>query len=113
MNRKLLLAAIFVALLCACATKWEAVNEGGFTAQMPGTANRQTQSIDTPSGKIDITMLSVEKSGEAFIVGYNDIPAAVATLADANPEQFLNNARDGAVQNVHGKVTSEHAITID
>jgi hypothetical protein len=113
MNRKLLLATIFVALLCACATKWETVSEGGFTAQMPGTPKRQTQSVPAGGDNIDVTMLSVEKGDEAFIVGYNDIPAAVATLADANPEQLLNNARDGAVQDIHGKVTSEHAITID
>src|SRR5437763_10204009 len=113
MRRKLILAATLAALLCACATKWETVNEGGFTVQMPGTPTRQTQSVDTASGKIDITLLSVEKSGEAFIVGYNEIPAAVAAMADKDPDTFLNNARDGAVRNVNGKVTSEHAITID
>jgi len=113
MRRKLILAATLAALLCACATKWETVNEDGFTVQMPGTPTHQTQSVDTASGKIDITLLSVEKSGEAFIVGYNDIPAAVAAMADQNPDSFLNNARDGAVRNVNGKVTSERPVTID
>src|SRR2546423_13062679 len=112
MRRKLILAATLAALLCACATKWETVNEDGFTVQMPGTPTHQTQSVDKASGKIDITLLTVEKSGEAFIVGYNDIPAAVAAMADQNPDSFLNNARDGAVRNVNGKVTSERPVTI-
>src|SRR5437588_10600454 len=113
MRRKLILAATLAALLCACATKWETVNEDGFTVQMPGTPTHQTQSVDTPSGKIDITLLSVEKNNEAFIVGYNDIPAAIAAMADQDPTTFLNNARDGAVKNVNGKGTSEPPVTID
>src|SRR5256714_4894804 len=113
MRRKLILAATLAALLCACATKWETVNEDGFTVQMPGTPTHQTQSVDTASGKIDITLLSVEKSGEAFIIGYNDIPAAAAPMADHNPTSFLNNAREGAVRNVNGKGTSERPVTID
>ena len=117
MSRNLFTLALIVLLFCACSmlsqTKWETVSEGGFTAQMPGTPNRQTQSVDTAGGKIDITMLSTTKGNEAYIVGYNDIPASIAAIADANPETFLNNARDGAVRNVNGKVTSEHAITID
>ncbi|HST54181.1 MAG TPA: hypothetical protein VLJ61_19390 [Pyrinomonadaceae bacterium] len=116
MSRNLFSLAVVILLFCACSmmqTKWETINEGGFTAQMPGTPNRQTQSVNAGGSKIDITMLSVTKGNEAFIVGYNDIPPAIAQLADANSETFLNNARDGAVQNVHGHVTSEHAITID
>ena len=44
---------------------------------------------------------------------YNDIPAAIAAMADQDPTTFLNNARDGAVKNVNGKVTSERPVTID
>ncbi len=117
MARNLFSLAIVVLIFCACSsmtqTKWETVNEGGFTAQMPGTPSRQTQSVNAGGTNIDITMLSVTKGNEAYIVGYNDIPAAVAKLADSNTETFLNNARDGAVNNVHGTVTSEHSITID
>src|SRR5204863_9284386 len=110
MRRKLILAATLAALLCACATKWETVNEDGFTVQMPGTPTHQTQSVDTASGKIDITLLSVENSGEAFIVGYNDIPAADAAMADQNPDALLTNARAAAVRTVHGKPTNARHV---
>jgi hypothetical protein len=110
MIRKLLLFA----LLCACLAftfEWETVTEGGFTAQMPATPTRQVQSIDTSSGKIDVTILAATKGGEAFLIGYNDVPASVAAAAD--PKTILDNARDGAVRKVNGKVTSEREISIE
>lgn len=116
-SRNLFSLAIVVLIFCACSsltqTKWETVNEGGFTAQMPGTPKRQTQSVNAGGTNIDITMLTVEGSNEAFIVGYNDIPSAMAAAVDSNTDTFLNNAREGAVGNVHGHVTNEHAITLD
>jgi hypothetical protein len=116
-SRNLFYLAVAVLIFCACSsltqTKWETVSEGGFTAQMPGTPNRQTQTVPAGGQNIDITMFTVTKGNEAFIVGYNDIPASVAKVADSDPQTLLNNARDGAVGNVHGTVTSEHAITID
>jgi hypothetical protein len=110
MIRKLILFA----LLCACLAftfEWETVKEGGFTAQMPGTPTREVVSVDTKAGKLDITILTVTKGDEVFIIGYNDIPASVA--ADANPKTILDNARDGAVRKVNGKVTSEREISIE
>jgi hypothetical protein len=117
MSRNLFYLALIVLLFCACSmlqTKWETVSEGGFTAEMPGTPKRQTQSVDTAGGgKIDVTMLMVQNGDEGYIVGYNEVPQAIAQVADQNTAQFLNSARDGAVQNVHGTVTSERDITID
>ena len=115
MNRRLLLATLFAALLvCGCSTllapKWETLSEGGFTAQMPGKAEKQTQSVPTAVGAITFNTFSVEHRSEAFIVGYNDFPAAATKNID--PEQLLNNAKAGAVQNVGGKVTGEKSVTL-
>jgi hypothetical protein len=115
MKRRLLLPTLFAALLvCGCsallAPKWETLNDGGFTVQMPGKAEKQSQSVETQVGPIAFNTFSVEHSGEAFIVGYNDFP--VAATANIDPEQLLNNAKTGAVQNVGGKVTGEKSITM-
>jgi hypothetical protein len=115
MNRRLLLPTLFAALLvCGCSTllapKWETLSEGGFTAQMPGKPEKQTQTIPTAVGSVTFNTFSVEHRSEAFIVGYNDFPAAAITNAD--PEQLLNNAKNGAVKNVGGKVTGEKSITM-
>jgi hypothetical protein len=113
-SRNLFYLAVAVLIFCACSsltqTKWETVSEDGFTAQMPGTPNRQTQSVGAGT---DITMFTTTKGNEAFVVGYNDLSAADAKAADSDPQTLLNNARDGAMKNVHGTVTNEHAITID
>lgn len=116
MARNLSALAMVAMLFCACSmmqTKWETVNEGGMTAQMPGTPQKQSQSVSTAVGPINVTMLTVTKGNEAFIVGYNDVPDQAAAVADSRPDDFLNNARDGAVNNVHGKVTSERPLTLD
>lgn len=115
MTRRLLLPSLLVALLCACSaltTKWETLNEGGFTARMPGTPKRDTQSVDTPVGKVAFNTYSVENGGEAFIVGYNDFPDNAATQ-NADAEGLLDKARDGAVRNVNGTVTSEKSVTMN
>ncbi|HEX3560352.1 MAG TPA: hypothetical protein VHU19_14185 [Pyrinomonadaceae bacterium] len=113
MNRRLLFPLLLIALLlCACTTKWETVSETGFTAQMPGTPQKQTQSVDTAVGSVAFNTYSVQNGSEAFIVGYNDFPDNAATQ-NADPQELLNKARDGAVQNVNGKVTNEKPITMD
>lgn len=111
MKPKILLIAFALIFLAACAAKWETLSEGGFTVQMPGTPNKQSQSINTAVGPVTINMYTVETKGEAFIVAYSDYPEAAASQAD--PQQLLNNARDGAVRNVNGKITSERSVTLN
>ena len=115
MARNLSSLALVALLFCACSmmqTKWETLNEGGMTVQMPGTPQKQTQSVSTAVGPVAFNTYSVQNGSEAFIVGYNDFPDTPATRG-ANPEDLLNKARDGAVQNVGGKVTSEKPITMN
>ena len=115
MARNLSSLALIVLLFCACSmlqTKWETLNEGGMTVQMPGTPQKQTQNVDTAVGSVAFNTYSVQNGSEAFIVGYNDFPDNPA-IRNADPEGLLDKARDGAVQNVNGKVTSEKAVTMN
>lgn len=115
MSRNLSLLALIILLFCACSSltqaKWETVNGDGFTVQMPGTPNKQTQSVPSAVGTLTFNMYTVEQGGEAFIVGYNDFPAAATQ--GANPDDLLNRAQQGAVTNVNGKITSEKTITMN
>jgi hypothetical protein len=107
--------ALVVLIFCACSamqTKWETVSEGDMTVQMPGTPQKQTQSVDTPVGPVAFNTWTAQNGDEAFIVGYNDFPDGPATR-NANPEDLLNRARDGALQNVNGKVKSEKPLTMN
>ena len=115
MTRNLSSLALVVLIFCACSTmqtKWETLSEGGMTVQMPGTPQKQTQSVDTPVGPVTFNTYTAQNGNEAFIVGYNDFPDSPATR-NANPEDLLNRARDGALQNVSGKVTSEKPLTMN
>src|ERR687888_109605 len=53
MARNLSSLALVVLLFCACSmmqTKWETLSEAGMTVQMPGTPQKQTQSVSTAVG---------------------------------------------------------------
>lgn len=114
MTPRFFLAALALALFvfaCSLPAKWETVSEGGFSVELPGKPNKQTQTVNTPAGPIAINMFTTETGGEAFIVGYNDFPAQAANIVPA--ETILNSARDGAIKNVNGKVTSERSINLN
>jgi hypothetical protein len=114
-NKLLLPGALFVLAVLGCSsmteTKWEPVNEGGVTVQMPGKPNKQTQTAQTAVGPINVNMFMVDKGSEAYMMAYNEFPAAAAK-AVGDPQVLLNNGRDGALRNVNGKLTSERPITL-
>lgn len=102
--------------LCAVASsqaEWKTLTSkaGRFTMMMPGEAKEQTQDVPTPVGKITMTMYILEVGGTAYFATFNDYPAELIQKSEA--ETLLNGARDGAVGNVKGKLTSEKKITID
>lgn len=76
---------------------------GGFTVQMPGPAQEQTD----PNGT---HMFLSEVNGKAFIVGYTDFGNHLK-VTKANADMLLDAARNGMVQNAHSKVISETKIT--
>ncbi len=110
-NRCLLLFVL--TLLAACAGEsWKEFNsaEGAFSFLMPKNPSRETQTLNTPLGPIEIHFFSAELADAAYVVGYSDYPAAF--VAQSNPVIVLNGARDVAVANVQGKLVSERVIFI-
>jgi hypothetical protein len=85
-------------------------NEGGFSVLLPGTPVVENKTVNTRIGRITATMYSVEYDGIAFFVAHSDYPESV--MANMTAEQVLDGARDGAVANTFGTLTSETIISL-
>ena len=83
---------------------------GGFTLLMPTEPKTQTQNLETAVGTITVTMYIAEKNGAAYFASFNDYPAELVQKSD--PQAILDGARDGAVNNVKGKLLNEKKIAI-
>ena len=68
----------------------------GFTVQMPGNPKRETSTVDTRTGPVDLTTYFVDRGDEAYLISVGKIPAA------AEPD--LDGAIDGIAAGVHGNV---------
>jgi hypothetical protein len=84
--------------------------EGKFSALLPKDATTTTQNVDSPIGKLKVTMLAKEQNGVYYAAVYTDFPADKVKNFDAN--KSLDGARDGSVKNTGGKLVYEKKITI-
>lgn len=89
---------------------WETVSENGFSILMPGKPTKNEQSIPSAAGPLPIHMYTLSHGYEGYITGYTEYPDFVFSSAD--PEDLLDGAQQGAIQNVSGQVTSQRKITI-
>lgn len=101
---------VFVLFALACGgmtTKWETVSEPGFTVEMPGKPQKQVQ----PAGPLTMNSYLVDKGDEGYMMAYSDIPKNVADMV-TNPEQFLNNGKEGMIRTFNGKLSGERQASI-
>jgi hypothetical protein len=111
--KKLVALAFPIVVVLACSSltqKWETVSQDGITVDMPGKPTKQAQDIPSAAGKATGQMFTLDKGSEAYILAYHEFPAALSSL-NIDPKMILNNASDGAVKNIDGKVTSQRDIT--
>jgi hypothetical protein len=116
---KVHLASFFVLLITivslAPAQEWiETISvEGNFKVLLPGEARYQSTSLDTGAGNIRVHSFATEsRDGRlACVVFYNDYPVWLTLRKSA--EQILNDARDGGVDAVRGRLIRETRITLD
>ena len=92
-------------------SSWQTVNGEGFTVSMPGSPSHDTQSVPSAVGPIPIHLYTLSEGFEGYIVGYSEYPDAV--FSSAQPEDLMNGAQNGAINNVQGQVTSQRSITIN
>ncbi len=82
--------------------------EGRFSVSMPGEPGKQTDNIPTAVGSIETHIFMVEKSNIAYMVAYSDYPSEM--VQQSNPDDVLDGAKKGAMQNIDGKITKEELI---
>ncbi len=83
---------------------------GGFAVMSPAPLEESVQPVETQGSKIDLHLFSAQQDESAYFVAYCDYAPELAR--PDNAEKMLDGARDGAVGNTHGKLTSETAITL-
>lgn len=114
MKPKLLIYLFAILLFFGCdKIKQETLIEyssdaGRFSVKMPGNPKRDKNSLQTAVGTIVMYSFSVEKADIAYVVAYIDYPGSVIEKVD--PDQLLDNARNGALQKAGGNLLSEKNI---
>ncbi len=81
-----------------------------FAVKMPGVPKENTQSIDTPSGNVKITLYGIESDGTAFMVMVSELPP---DTLKKNVKELLDEARDKGVQNSRGTLREEKEIELN
>lgn len=87
-----------------------ASKEGKFSVQMPKDPSTTTRNVDTPLGKLKLTLTEKQQGESHYAIVYADYPADKMKNFDVN--KSLDGARDGSVKNTGGKQISEKKITL-
>jgi hypothetical protein len=90
---------------------WETVSDDGFTLLMPGKPSKSDDTIPSAAGPLPLRMYTLNHGYEGYITGYTEYPDIVFTSSE--PEELLDGAQQGAIQNVKGEVTSQRQITLN
>jgi len=89
-------------------------DSGRFVVQFPEgfpAPKQQTQTVQTKIGPLAMITYLTEEKDAACMVAYSDYPEAAFDGADVNA--LLDSARNGALNNVNGTMTSEEQITLN
>ncbi len=92
-------------------TEWKKfiLGDNQFAVNFPTEPNRESQIVNTPNGKVELIQYMSKKGDILYAVMYGDYPSKA--LVGMTSEQLLDNGRDGAVENVQGKLLSEVIIS--
>jgi hypothetical protein len=109
-------AAVWLALLVLAGCQgqnWETFSpaDGKFSVEFPGPPTQKIQRVPTAAGELVAHSFAYEEKDYAYTVGYSDYPAGV--MQPGLEDRILDSARDGAVENVRGKLVSEERIALN
>lgn len=92
------------------AAQWKtfASDDKRFTVQFPAEPHRETDIVNTPSGRVELIQYMSKNEDILYAVMYGDYPGNA--LVGMSSDQLLDNARNGAVENIQGKLLSELII---
>ncbi len=114
MSRHISAAIVCFLLTTTVLPAAEKVNskEGGFTATFPAKPKQDKVEHKTPKGKLKIhQFLYTRKDDTVFGVIYTDFPKGF--LDDLDARKVLDNARDGGVKNVSGKLMRDKEVQLN
>ena len=84
--------------------------QGGFFIMMPGDPKSDIQDVITAVGSLELHTYALDMEEFSYMVSYSDYPSNLVRNADV--EERLDGARDGAVDNVDGTLVGERKIRL-
>ncbi len=113
-SRRIVLALAFLIVLAGGCGRKDTFSskEGGFSVETSSIPRQKKESVPTQNGPTDIHTLTFEMQDPAaeYWVVYIDYPAP--TVRQKGVEQLLQEARDGSVNNVRGRLLKERDILV-
>jgi len=111
-KRMVLAVVLFsiAAALGAQAQQWQTYSypADGFSAAFPGEPQFSKQNVPTDKGSFELRAYLVEDGQAALYVGVCDYGSAIS---DRTPDQVLDGAQKGAIDNVNGHLLRGKQIT--
>jgi hypothetical protein len=100
----------FAAAISAQAQQWKTYSypADGFRAAFPAEPTMQKQNVPTNKGSFELRAYLMEDGQAALYVGVCDYGSAIS---DRTPDQVLNGAQQGAIDNVKAHLVSGKTIT--
>lgn len=82
--------------------------QGRFTVSMPGQPKKETESVPTTVGDMELTIFKAGSNTSQFVICYCDYSQEL--VAQSDPERMLDGAVGGAVANVKGQLTKDKKL---
>jgi hypothetical protein len=101
----------FAVAISAQAQQWKSYSypADGFRAAFPAEPQMSKRDVPTDKGSFELRAYLVEDGQAALYVGVCDYGSAVS---DRTPDQVLQGAKQGAIDNVKAHLLTEKAITL-
>ena len=121
-DRRTLLTGVLVSLLflslslslgsCGRSAWRKYVSEqGGFSIQLPGEPDVETDRVPTGAGEVDLHLYVVETEEKtAYFVSYTDYPRSVVSKSD--PYRILAGAREATIRAQNGTLNSLYRLRL-
>ncbi len=84
--------------------------EGKFSVHMPKDPTTAKREVDTPIGKLKMSLAEKQQGDAHYAVVFTDYPAD--KIKNFDTDKSLDGARDGSVKNTAGELISEKKITL-
>ncbi|MDP9317284.1 MAG: hypothetical protein M3R24_41585 [Chloroflexota bacterium] len=83
----------------------------GFSVLMPGKPDLDKQYLETPFGRVPVSIYPIELPTVTYMTGLITYPKDFVRASD--PSKMLAGAQAGAIKNIDGRLVHEEEITID